>query len=257
MFRLIKFVFKAWFIAQLMALAFSAGVGAAYLVQLRSQYRSWGLVPGGNERGVRGDDLVAEADIVETRAIDIDVPPEQVWPWLAQMGYGRGGWYSFAAADRAWTPAGGPPSDSADTILEEFQDLAEGDLVPTHPRGGFAARTVEPNEALVLFLDDEMIREQVDEFVADAADAIEEQGGSAKLDIDIQDMPPYQVTFAFELEELPGGRTRLIARVRARVDVSENQKRIRPALAMGLFAFIRSQLEGIKERAEGAVVIDA
>lgn len=257
MFRLFKFAFKAWFVMQLLAIAFSAGMGAAYLMQLRAQYRSWGLAPGGKERGVAGDDLVAEADLVETRAIEIEASPDQVWPWLAQMGYGRGGWYSFAAVDRAWTPAGGPPSDSADTILDEFQDLAVGDLVPTHPQGGFVARTVEPNEALVLFLDDAMIREQVEELVADAADAVEERGGDADLGVDLDDMPPYRVTMAFELEELPGGRTRLVERVRASVDVSENQKRARPALAMGLFVFLKSQLEGIKERAEGAVVIDA
>lgn len=257
MFRLFKFAFKAWFMVQLMALAFSAGMGAAYLVQLRTQYRSWGLAPDGNERGVPGDDIVPEADLVETRAIDIDAPPAAVWPWLAQMGYGRGGWYSFAAVDRAWTPAGGPPSDSADTILDEFQDLAEGDLVPTHPQGGFEARVVQPNVALVLHLDDTMMREQLDEIVAEAADAVEEQGGEAEMDLDMSDMPPYRVTLAFELEELPGGRTRLIERVRASVDVSENQKRARPALAMGLFVFLKSQLEGIKERAESAVVDDA
>jgi hypothetical protein len=257
MFRLFKFAFKAWFVMQLLAIAFSAGMGAAYLMQLRAQFRSWGLAPGVKERGVVGDDLVAEADLVETRAIEIEASPDQVWPWLAQMGYGRGGWYSFAAVDRAWTPAGGPPSDSADTILDEFQDLAEGDLVPTHPQGGFVARTVEPNEALVLFLDDAMIREQVEELVADAADAVEERGSDADLGVDLDDMPPYRVSMAFELEELPGGRTRLVERVRASVDVSENQKRVRPALAMGLFVFLKSQLEGIKERAEGAVVIDA
>lgn len=257
MFRLIKFAFKAWFMVQLMALAFSAGMGAAYLVQLRTQYRAWGLAPGGNERGVPGDDIVPEADLVETRAIDIDAPPAAVWPWLAQMGYGRGGWYSFAAVDRAWTPAGGPPSDSADTILDEFQDLAEGDLVPTHPQGGFEARVVQPNEALVLHLDDAMMREQLDELVAEAADAVEEGGGEARVDLDMSDMPPYRVTLAFELEELPGGRTRLIERVRASVDVSENQKRARPALAMGLFVFLKSQLEGIKERAESAAADEA
>jgi len=257
MFRLFKFVFKVWFLMQLLAVAFSAGMGAAYLMQLRAQYRAWGRVPGDEERRLAGDDIVATADLVETRAIDIDATPDRVWPWLAQMGYGRGGWYSLAAVDRAWTPAGGPPSDSADSILEEFQDLAEGDLVPTHPQGGFVARTVEPNRALVLYLDDTMIREQLDELVADAAGAVEDPGDDADLGVDLDSMPPYNVTLAFELEELPGGRTRLVERVRASVDVSENQKRARPALALGLFVFLKSQLEGIKERAEGAVVIDA
>lgn len=250
MFRPLKFMFKTILLIKLMSLAFSAGMGMAYLMQLRQQYGSWGLVDGGDERGVRGDGLVAEADLVETRAIDIDAAPDQVWPWLAQLGYGRGGWYSFAAIDRPWTPGGGSPAESAEEILPEFQDLAEGDLVPTASSAGFEVRIVEPGEALVLFLDDTMIREQVKELVADAADAVEERGGNFEFDADME-MPPYQVTLAFELQELPGGRTRLIERVRAHIEASDNQWRARPVLAMGLFVFLRSQLLGIKRRAEG------
>ena len=90
MFRLFKFVVKTAITIKLMAVAFSAGMGVAYLMQIRAQYRTWGLVKGGNERGVDGDELVPEAGIVETRAIDIDATPDEVWPWLAQLGYGRG-----------------------------------------------------------------------------------------------------------------------------------------------------------------------
>jgi hypothetical protein len=248
MFWLIRLVFKTIVQVKLMALAFGAGMGLAYLLQLRQQYRSWGLVEGGDERGVRGDALVADADLVETRAIDIEAAPDQVWPWLAQLGYGRGGWYSFSALDRPWAPSGGPMGESADEILAEFGDLAEGDLVPTHPHGGFVARTVEPNEALVLYLDDIMMREQISELAADAEVAVEEQGGALDMDMD---MPPYQVTLAFELQELAGERTRLIERVRVHVEASEQQLRARPFVAAGLFSFMRSQLEGIKRRAEG------
>ena len=247
MFRLIRFVIKTIVLIKLMSLAFSAGMGMAYVLQLRQQYRTWGLVEGGEERGLRGDALVAEADLVETRALDIEAAPDRVWPWLAQMGYGRGGWYSFSALDRPWAPSGGPVGESADEILPEFGDLAEGDLVPTHPQGGFVARTVEPNEALVLYLDDTMMREQISELAADAA---EEQGGELELATDM-DMPPYQVTLAFELQELAGERTRLIERVRVHVEASEQQLRARPFVAAGLFVFMRSQLQGIKRRAEG------
>ncbi len=247
MFRLSRFVFKAWFTLKLMSLAFSLGMGAAVLLQLRSQYRSWGLVGGADELGVVGDDLVPDADLTETRAIDIDVPPEQVWPWLAQLGYGRGGWYGFGALDRPWSPGGGPTGGSADTILEEFQDLAEGDLVPTHPAGGFEARVVEPGHALVLYLDDSMFREQIDEMVADRA------GDEAADGFDM-DMPPYRVSWAFSLEERPGGRTRLIERLRFHVEVSEAQMKARPLLALGLFMLMRSQMEGIRRRAEGAAI---
>jgi hypothetical protein len=248
MFRLIRFAFRTIIFFKFMALAFSAGMGAAYLLQLRQQYRTWGVVDGDTGRSVRGDELVAEADLVETRAVDIDAAPDRVWPWLAQLGYGRGGWYSFSALDRPWAPTGGPLGQSSDTILDEFQDLAEGDLVPTHPEGGFVARTVEPNEALVLYLDDSMMREQIAELAADAAGAAGERLGELEPDVD---MPPYQVTLAFELQELAGERTRLIERARVHVEASEQQKRARPFVAAGLFVFMRSQLEGIKRRAEG------
>jgi hypothetical protein len=250
MFRLVRFVFKAIFLVNLMSLAFTAGMGAALLLQLRQQQRGWGLVDGGDERDVPGDGLVAEPDLVETRAIDIDAPPAQVWPWLAQLGYGRGGWYSYPMLDRPWNPAGGPPSESAEGILSEYQDLAEGDLVPTHPQGGFEARIVQPDEALVLYLDDDMFRQQMGEALDEMVDAVDEQGRSPELDIDLE-MPPYQVSWAFELQPLAGDRTRLIERLRVHIEASPSQWRARPALAMGLFVLLRSQLLGIKRRAEG------
>jgi len=55
------------------------------------------------------------------------------------------------------------------------------------------------------------------------------------------------------LEDLPGGRTRLTERLRASVEASENQLRARPLMRMALFAFLKSQLEGVKERAEGTI----
>jgi hypothetical protein len=250
MFWLLRFVFKFWFSVKVLALAFSAGMGVAYLIQLRSQYRTWGLVPGGRERGLAGDGLVPDADLVETRAIDIDATPDQVWPWLAQLGYGRGGWYSFSAIDRPWSPGGGPAGMSADTILSEYQDLAEGDLVPTHPEGGFEARVVEPGKALVLFLDDSMMREQVEALVADRAG---DEAAASGLGMD---MPPYRVSWAFTLEDRPGGRTRLIERLRVEVEVSQIQLKARPMLELALFMFMRSQMEGVKQRVEGAVVIE-
>ena len=250
MFRLFRFAFRVWFTVQLMAFAFSLGLGLAYLMQIRSQYRSWGLVPGGDDRGVNGDDLVPNPMVVETRAIDIDATPDQVWPWLVQMGYGRGGWYSYSALDRAWAPGGGPMGESADTILDEFQDLSEGDLVPAHESGGFEAKVVEPNEALVLFLDDTLVREQVDEIVADRA------GDEAVQNMDFE-MPPYKVSWAFTLEELPGGRTRLMERLRLAVEASGPQLKARPLVEMGVFMLMRGQMEGIKRRAEGKVTLDA
>ena len=234
---------------KMMAFAFSAGMGAAYVLQVRAQYQSWGPVKGGATRELAGDELVSQPDVVETRSLDIDAAPGEVWPWLAQMGYGRGGWYSYPALERPWRPGAGVRGDSAAAVLPEFQDLAAGDLVPTHPDGGFEARVVEPGQALVLYLDDTMMREQIEQAMADRADDVE-----VDADLDL-DMPPYAVSWAFVLEDAPGGRSRLIERLRARIEVSGGQRKAMPAvvplMGMGVFAMMRSQMLGIKRRAEG------
>jgi hypothetical protein len=74
-----------------------------------------------------GDEIVSEPMIVTDRAITIGAPPEHVWPWIVQMGWHRGAWYTARWVDRLLFPANGP---SAEHILPEWQDLAEGDWVP-------------------------------------------------------------------------------------------------------------------------------
>ena len=90
--------------------------------------------------------------VVDTRGIDIDASPEVVWPWLVQMGYGRGGWYSYDAVDMR--------GRSATSILAEHQSLAVGDVVPTHPDGGFLVKVAEPGHSLVLYTDSETVAAQ-------------------------------------------------------------------------------------------------
>ena len=70
-----------------------------------------------------GDELVPGAHVFCTRAITIDAPPEAVWPWLVQVGFGKAGFYSNDLLDNVAHP-------SADRILDEFQDPKVGDWVP-------------------------------------------------------------------------------------------------------------------------------
>jgi hypothetical protein len=242
-----RFALKTIVLFKLLALSFAAGMGTTYALQVRRQYGRWGLLEGGDDLGLAGDELVAEPNLIETRRIDIDASPEAVWPWLAQLGYGRGGWYALPVLDRPWSPGGGPGARSAESILPEHQDLAQGDLVPTHPHGGFEARVVEPGESLVLYIDDDMTRAQLEEAMSE---------GAAETEVDsdmLVDMPPYRVSWAFVLEDLPGGRTRLIERLRADVKATEQQLRAKPLAKAGLFVLMKSQLEGIKDRAEGTL----
>ena len=97
-----------------------------------------------------GDDIVARPDLATTHAITIDAPPERVWPWLVQMGWHRGGWYTARWVDRLLFPANWP---SAQRIMPELQDRDVGDFIPDGPpesECGFVVEHLEPNRYLVL-----------------------------------------------------------------------------------------------------------
>lgn len=97
-----------------------------------------------------GDGLVPDPVVVTNHATTIAAPPSEVWPWLVQMGWGRGGWYTARWVDRLLFPANGP---SADRIIPELQSLQLGDFVPDGPPAtecGFVVATLEPERALVL-----------------------------------------------------------------------------------------------------------
>jgi hypothetical protein len=222
-----------------------AGMAVATGLQQRHLARTWGLLPGDAQRVLPGDDLVGSPDITETRSLIIAATPAQVWPWIVQMGHGRGGWYSFTPLDRAWRPGRGAPGRSADRILPEYQGLVTGDIVPTHPGGGFEARIVESGRALVVYLDDKMVREQA---LSEAARHPEIRAQAAKD----AEMPAFRVSWAFILQSEPLGGTRLVERVRADIDLAGPQRRGLPVLGLGLFTLLRSQMLGIQQRVEGA-----
>jgi hypothetical protein len=95
-----------------------------------------------------GDGLVPHPALGYTRAITIQAPPERVWPWLVQIGQGRGGLYSFDGLENLV----GCRVHSADRVLPEFQQLVVGDLIRLGPAGYpcFRVDQVEPGAALVL-----------------------------------------------------------------------------------------------------------
>lgn len=97
------------------------------------------------QRSMPGDQVVREPIFTVTHAITIDAPPERIWPWLSQMGSSRGGWYSYD-----WVDNGGHPS--ADRVLQEYQRIAPGDILPALPGASeaFVVETVDPPCDLVL-----------------------------------------------------------------------------------------------------------
>src|SRR5512136_1633265 len=97
------------------------------------------------QRSLPGDEIVRAPMLTVTHAVTIDASPERIWPWLSQMGSLRGGWYSYD-----WVDNGGRPS--ADRILEEYQRIAPGDILPALPGASeaFVVAAVDPPHDLVL-----------------------------------------------------------------------------------------------------------
>jgi hypothetical protein len=195
----------------------SAGLTAALLVGaypllLRRRCLHWGATPQEVVRAIPGDDLVAEPDVISTRAVTIDAPPAAIWPWLVQMGSGRGGAYTYDWIENLF----GLDMHSADEILPQFQNLRAGDVLPLG--GGGVTMTVEilePDRVLCLRSDD----------------------------------GAWVWTFALYAE---GGSTRLVSRNLIALSGASRLRRLASLLVMepGSLVMERRMLHGIRERAE-------
>jgi hypothetical protein len=108
----------------------------------RPRHLRWGASDAEVTGAMPGDELVPEPSFNATRAVTIDAPPEAVWPWLVQLGYGRAGWYSYDLFDNTARP-------SAERILPEYQEPKVGDWVPmaskVNETTAFKIKAFEPN----------------------------------------------------------------------------------------------------------------
>ena len=66
-----------------------------YLFFIRPSQLRWGATTEEARRAMPGDDLVSNPTFVATRAITIQGRPEDIWPWIAQMGFDRAGYYGY------------------------------------------------------------------------------------------------------------------------------------------------------------------
>ncbi|GAA4363278.1 hypothetical protein GCM10023088_05930 [Actinomadura verrucosospora] len=172
-------------------LALACGAAAAYAAAVRPALLSWGATDTEAETSYPSDELIENATSQSTMAVSLPAPPEAVWPWLVQMGYGRGGWYSWDLLDNRGRP-------STDRIVPEWQDLAAGDRVPTVPGGTtyFRVEVLDPGRTLVLRSDIEL----------PSGRSFDPRGPKPRAYAD--------GLWAFHLHRLPDGCTRLIVRTR-------------------------------------------
>jgi hypothetical protein len=180
----------------------------------------WGATDDELNDTLPGDGLVPAADLTATRAVTVHAPADRVWPWLAQLGQGRGGFYSYDLLENLV----GCDIHSAERVVPEWQSIGVGDAVYLHPEVALVVAVVEQGRALVL------------------------RGG-----VPIgRTPPPYDCTWAFVLRDQADGSTRLV--VRERYGYSRRWARllVEPTELIS-FLMSRRMFHGIKERAERAV----
>ena len=121
---------------------------ALYWFPLRRWFGRWGTTPDDLNRVMTGDAVIVNPTHSATHAVTVDAPADHVWPWLVQMGYQRGGLYSYDWLDRLFGILDRP---SAKRVLPEFQHLAVGDKILLGPRRGeeLTVTALEPFRALV------------------------------------------------------------------------------------------------------------
>ena len=99
-----------------------------YLKIVRPWQLRWGASDEENVRSMPGDEIVSQPSFNATRAVTIHASPENIYPWIVQIGLNRAGWYSYDVLDNL-------ARKSAETILPEFQNIQIGDLIPMSPDG--------------------------------------------------------------------------------------------------------------------------
>jgi hypothetical protein len=160
-----------------------------------------------------GDTQVTLPSYEATLGVTINTAPAAIWPWLMQMGYRRGGLYSYDWLDRLFGYLDAP---SAEHILPEWQLLEVGDEIPIGRGGGFPVKAIEPFRSLVL-------------------------GGHA---------PGVEWSWELALVPLGIGRTRLISRNRVWMAGTIRSQLTMLVIQPAAFVMTRKMLLGIKRRAE-------
>jgi hypothetical protein len=199
-----------------LAVPVAAVLGTAAL--LRHRYLRWGATGAELHRALPGDEVLPTVGLSATRAITIHAAADDVWPWLAQLGQGRGGFYSYDWLENLVAHV---DIHNADRIVPEWQHISVGSEVALAPQVWLKVVVLEPGRTLVL-------------------------RGSVPMG---QVASPYDFTWAFVLLPQPAGATRLVVRERYEYSRPWAALIVQPAELVSCL-MTPKMLRGIKTRAE-------
>ena len=126
-------------------LAIAGAVAAVYFRLLRPWHLNWGATAEEARGELAGDELIPQPDVQSTRVVEIDAPPSAIWPWLVQMGPGRGGAYTYDWIERRL----GIDIRNTDRVIPELQHLKVGDEIPM-PGYTMRVERLDPGQAMVV-----------------------------------------------------------------------------------------------------------
>jgi hypothetical protein len=203
-----------------------AAIAVLYATALRPWFLTWGTTPAERDKRLLGDEAFPGSIVTSTRAITVEARVGAVWPWLAQLGQDRGGFYSYEVLEDLV----GARMENADRILPGRQEWRPGDKLRMYPAG-----KLEPTSAAPL------LAQEPGRALAFGTYAIGSPQGA-----------PLTGTWAFVLEPRDEHTTRLLIRGRARGEPGA-MARLFHLVAFEAMHFVmeRKTMEGIKALAEG------
>ena len=211
--------------SSLVAVSWFVALAALKVAARRAQLR-WGATDEEVAAFMPGDERVSVADLIATRAIGIDAPVEAVWPWVVQIGQGRGGFYSYDWLENL----AGCQIHSSDVIEDRWQTVEAGQPIRLHPDVALAVAALDPPRSLVL---------------GPTAESDDPRDTASSDDLD----QLYDFSWAFVVQPDGSSRSRLVVRERYAGRSLLGRALVEP-LAVVSFVMTQRMLRGIRDRAE-------
>ena len=187
---------------------------AIYLLAIRPSALRWGATAEEVARSMPGDDLVSSPSFCATRGITIQGRPDDIWPWLVQIGYGRAGFYGYDLIENLGSVSG---IRSAGSILPELQRPKTGDVLPISAVASLVFDSIHPDSYLIWRAD----------------------------------TTPSDGSFTWALYPVDGHHTRLISRIRLRYHWTDRRILLDLFTEFADHVAVPRILMGIKGRVEG------